>query len=147
MNDVEVTMPDGSTVVVPLEQVSPGRYQALFEGSDIGLYRLSNGDKDAVIALGPSAPREFEETIATGEKLLPVIEPMRGGVFAIENGIPSVRNVRAGRPAAGRGWLGLTPRAAYLAADVTITPLLPAWLTLLLAALLSVGAWLREGRR
>ena len=72
---------------------------------------------------------------------------MRGGVFALEDGMPSVRNVRAGRPAAGRGWLGLTPRAAYLTADVTITPLLPVWLTLLLAAMLSIGAWLREGRR
>ena len=102
---------------------------------------MSDGEQDAVIALGPSAPREFEETVATGDKLLPVVAPLRGGVFSIEDGMPSLRNVRAGRPAAGRGWLGLTPREAYLTADVTITPLLPAWLTLLLAA------WLREGRR
>ncbi len=147
VGDVEVTTPDGTVQVVPLKQVSPGRYETVFQGPEIGLYRLSDGAQDAVIALGPSAPREFEETIATGEKLLPVVEVMRGGVFAIEDGMPSLRNVRAGRPAAGRGWLGLTPRAAYLTADVTITPLLPAWLTLLLAALLSVGAWLREGRR
>ena len=147
VGDIEVTGPDGSVTVVPLEQVNPGRYEAEFQGPQIGLYRLSDGEQDAVIALGPSAPREFEETVATGEKLLPVVEPLRGGVFSIEDGMPSLRNVRAGRPAAGRGWLGLTPRAAYLTADVTITPLLPAWLTLLLAALLSVGAWLREGRR
>jgi len=146
-NDVEITAPDGDVQTVPLKQVSPGRYEAEFQGPDIGLYRLSDGEQDAVIALGPSAPREFEETIATGEKLLPVVEQMRGGVFSIEDGLPSVRNVRAGRPAAGRGWLGLTPRQAYLTADVTIIPLMPAWLTLLLAAMLSVGAWLREGRR
>ncbi len=147
VGDVEVRAPDGTVQVVPLKQVSPGRYEAVFQGPEIGLYRLSDGEQDAVIALGPSAPREFEETIATGEKLLPVVAVMRGGVFAIEDGMPSVRNVRAGRPAAGRGWLGLTPREAYLTADVRITPLLPAWLTLLLAVLLSVGAWLREGRR
>jgi len=147
VGDVEVTGPDGSVTVVPLKQASPGRYEAEFQGPQIGLYRLSDGEQDAVIALGPSAPREFEETVATGEKLLPVVAPLRGGVFSIEDGMPSLRNVRAGRPAAGRGWLGLTPREAYLTADVTITPLLPAWLTLLLAAMLSVGAWLREGRR
>jgi hypothetical protein len=30
---------------------------------------------------------------------------------------------------------------------VTVNPLLPAWIFLLLASLLVVGAWLREGRR
>lgn len=147
VNDVTVTTPDGSTITVPLKQVTPGRYQAEFFGPEIGLYRLADGDKEAVIALGPSAPREFEKTIATGEKLLPLTDAMRGGVFAIEDGLPSLRNVRAGRPAAGRGWLGLTPRNAYLTADVRLTPLLPAWLTLLLVMILTVGAWLREGRR
>lgn len=147
VGDVEVTGPGGNVIVVPLKQVRPGRYEAAFLGPQIGLYRLSDGEQDAVIALGPSAPREFEETVATGEKLLPVVAPMRGGVFSIEDGMPALRNVRAGRPASGRGWLGITPRAAYLTADVTITPVLPAWLTLLFAALFSVGAWLREGRR
>ncbi len=147
VGDVEVTGPDGAVVVVPLKQVNPGRYEAEFQGPQIGLYRLTDGAQDAVIALGPSAPREFEETVADVEKLMPVVALMRGGVFSIEDGMPNLRNVRAGRPAAGRGWLGLTPREAYLTADVTLTSLLPAWLTLLLAAMLSVGAWLREGRR
>ncbi len=147
VGDVDVTAPDGSVVTVPLKQVAPGRYEAVFSGPQIGLYRLTDGAQDAVIALGPSAPREFEQTVATGDKLLPVVARMRGGIVAIEDGLPILRNVRAGRPAAGRGWLGLTPRNAYLTADVTIISLLPAWLTLLLAALLTVGAWLREGRR
>jgi hypothetical protein len=55
--------------------------------------------------------------------------------------------VRPGRPATGRGWIGITPRGAFQTADIKITPLVPAWLFLLLAAMLSVGAWLREGRR
>lgn len=147
VDDVEVTGPDGKVAIVPLQQVGPGRYEAEFEGAQIGLYRLADKEQEAVIALGPSAPREFEETVATGDRLLPVTTPLRGGVFSIEDGIPALRNVRAGRPAAGRGWLGLTPRDAYLTAEVTITSLLPAWLALLLAALLTIGAWLREGRR
>ena len=52
-----------------------------------------------------------------------------------------------GRPAEGRGWLGITPREAYLTADVTVVPLVNAWLFLLAASALMVGAWLREGRR
>jgi hypothetical protein len=132
---------------VTLEEVSPGRFEALYEGAEIGLYRLAEGDLETVIGLGPAAPREFEETIATGEVLVPVIAASRGGVFRLEDGLPVIRNVRAGRPAAGRGWFGLTPRGAYETRDVTQTPLLPAWLVLVMASLLIIGGWLREGRR
>ncbi len=145
--EVTVTGPDGSVTVLPMQQVSPGRFVTDFAAPDIGLYRLKQGDQSAVIALGPSAPREFEETVATGDKLDGPVRATRGGIMALENGFPDIRNVRAGRVAAGRGWIGLTPRGAYLTADVTITSLVPGWLLLLLGALLSVGAWLREGRR
>ena len=147
VGDVTVTLPDGSEVIVQLEQTAPGRWQAEFEGPEIGLYRLTDGEEDAVIALGPAAPREFENTIADGTLMSPLVETMRGGVMALEDGVPDLRNVRAGRPAAGRGWIGITPREAYVTADVTVTSLLPAWLFLLIAASLMIGAWLREGRR
>ncbi|WP_417740957.1 hypothetical protein [Salipiger sp.] len=144
---VTVTRPDGETEEVTLSEVSPGRFEALYEGPEIGLYRLSEGEEEAVIGLGPAAPREFEQTIASGEALEPVIDTMRGGVMSLEDGLPSIRAVSAGRPAAGRGWIGLTPREAYETMDVRQIPLLPAWLTLLLASGFIIGAWLREGRR
>ncbi len=68
-------------------------------------------------------------------------------MLRLEDGVPDLRQVRAGRPAAGRGWIGITPREAYLTADVRIAPFLPAWAWLLIASALIVGAWLREGRR
>lgn len=144
---VTVTRPDGSSEEVTLSEVSPGRFEALYEGPEIGLYRLTEGDQSAVIGLGPAAPREFEQTIASGNALGPTIDTMRGGVQRLEAGVPSIRAVSPGRPAAGRGWIGITPREAYETLDVTQIPLLPAWLTLLLAAGFIVGAWLREGRR
>ena len=147
MGDVTITTPSGEEISVPLSEVSPGRYEAIYEGPEIGLYRLREGENEAVIGLGPAAPREFEQTIATAEVLASVIAPMRGGIMRIEDGLPSLRDVRAGRPAAGRGWIGLTPREAYETRDVTQTPLLPAWLVLLLASALILGGWLREGRR
>ncbi|SIO42067.1 hypothetical protein SAMN05444722_2029 [Rhodovulum sp. ES.010] len=144
---VEITRPDGETETVELQETSPGRFQATYEGPEIGLYRLVDEDLDNVIALGPSAPREFEETIASGAKLQEAVDATRGGILALNEGAPDIRTVREGRLAAGRGWIGMTPREAYLTADVTITPLAPAWAFLLLAAGLSIGAWLREGRR
>ncbi len=144
---VTVTRPDGETLEITLEEVSPGRFEALYDGPEIGLYRLAEGEHSTVIGLGPAAPREFEQTIATGEFLEPIIAPLRGAVWALEDGVPNLRAVREGRPAAGRGWIGLTPRGAYETRDVTQTALLPAWLILLLASALIVGGWLREGQR
>ncbi|WP_428927052.1 glutamine amidotransferase [Marinibacterium sp. SX1] len=144
---VTVTRPDGTQEIVELREVSPGRHEAVYEGAEIGLYRLAEGDHEAVIGLGPAAPREFEETIATGALLEPIIAPLRGGVLRLEDGVPVLRNVRDGRPAAGRGWIGLTPRNAYETRDVRQTPLLPPWLVLLLASGFILGGWLREGRR
>ncbi|MDA7423747.1 hypothetical protein [Thalassococcus lentus] len=143
---VTITRPDGGTEEITLEEVSPGRFEALYDGPEIGLYRLTEGDQNTVVGLGPAAPREFEQTIASAAALSPTIEALRSGVMRLEDGIPDIRNVREGRPAAGRGWVGITPREAFETLDVRQTPLLPAWLVLLLASLMIVGAWLREGR-
>jgi len=144
---VTITRPDGTEEEITLEEVTPGRFEALYTGPEIGLYRLAEGDQEAVVGLGPSAPREFEQTIASGDLLEPVVEGTRGGVRRLEDGVPSIRAVGEGRPAAGRGWLGITPREAFETLDVTQTPMLPGWLVLLLASGLILGAWLREGRR
>ena len=145
--DVTITHPDGTETTLPLTETSPGRFETLWDAPEIGLYRLDDGDQQAVIALGTAAPREFEQTIATGDMLAPLIDAQRGGIMPVSAGAVDIRAVRAGRPATGRGWIGITPRGAFQTADIKITPLVPAWLFLLLAALLSVAAWLREGRR
>jgi len=145
--DVTVTAPDGAETVLQPAEVAPGRFSATMAAPEPGLYRLTDGELDRVIALGPAAPREFEETIATGDKLAPVIEPTNGGILRIEEGTPDIRTVREGRVAAGRGWIGITPRNAYLTTDIRITPLLPAWAVLLLVTGLVLAGWLREGRR
>ncbi|MBC7163946.1 MAG: hypothetical protein H5U15_02985 [Roseovarius sp.] len=144
---VTITTPSGEVETRALVEVSPGRFEALYEGAGIGLYRLENGDREAVIGLGPAAPVEFERPLATDAVLAPVIAATNGGALALEGGLPAIRDVREGRPAAGRGWIGLTPRGAYETASVRQVALLPPWLVLLLLAGFLVGGWLREGRR
>ncbi|KAJ03598.1 membrane protein [Sulfitobacter mediterraneus] len=144
---VTITDPEGNSREITLTETAPGTFEGSFQGPEIGLYRLANGDQDAVIGLGPAAPREFVETIASEEALQPAISALRGGVAWIEDSVPRLRNVRAGRPAAGRGWVGLTPRGAYETLDVRQTPILPPWLVLVLATVLITAGWLREGRR
>jgi hypothetical protein len=147
VGDVTLIAPDGTEQIVALEEISPGRFVASFEGTQQGLYRATEGEIETVFGLGPAAPREFVETVASGEKLASLVEPLRGGILNLEDGLPALRMVGEGRNAAGRGWIGLTPRNAYVTTSITVTPLVSAWLFLALAALLTVGAWLREGRR
>ena len=143
---VTITHPDGTETELTLQQVSPGRYETLWDAPSIGLYRLKDDEKEAVIALGPAAPREFEQTIATDELLAPILDASNGGTISISEGEFAIRTVRPGRPAIGRGWLGITPRDAFESADISISPLLPSWAFLLLAASFVIGAWMREGR-
>lgn len=143
---LSVTRPDGTVEELPMREVAPGLYQSEFASAQIGLFRLADGDREAVVAVGPAMPREFEETIASGAPLAPVTDPMRGGAAAIEDGAPDLRAVPAGRAAIGRGWIGYTPRGAYVVEMLRVTPLAPPWLMLLIAAGLAVAAWLWEGR-
>ncbi|MFN5999283.1 MAG: hypothetical protein ACK47C_03935 [Paracoccaceae bacterium] len=144
---VTVTAPDGTKVDLPMPLAAPGRYETVWQAPALGLYRLEQGELTRVIAVGPATPREFTETIASGEALLPVAEATRGGVTRLEPGLPDIRTVAEGRVAVGRGWIGITPREAYLTTEVNVVPFLPAWAWLLIAAGLAVVAWLIEGRK
>lgn len=146
-DDVVITRPDGSEFSLALTEQSPGRFVGEFTGSQQGLYRMVEGDLETVFALGPAAPREFVETIASAGPVAALLDARRGGAALLEAGVPDLRLVREGRTAVGRGWVGLTPRDAYQTTSLRITSLVPAWLFLLLGTMLSVFAWLREGRR
>ncbi|MEO0752891.1 MAG: hypothetical protein AAFY25_13945, partial [Pseudomonadota bacterium] len=144
---VTVTTPSDEVLEMELEETTPGRFETTYTGSDLGLYRIENGDLSAVIGLGPSSPVEFENTIASPDPLAELMTATGGGALALEDGLPRLRSVRPGRPAIGRGWIGLTPRGAYETRAVMQLPLLPAWLVLLLSSALVLAGWLREGRR
>jgi hypothetical protein len=143
---VTITGPDGAETVLPLAESAPGRWTGVFQAPEIGLYRMVQGDLTAVMALGPAAPREFEETIASPDKLAPAVEATGGGILRLSDGAPDIRAVAGGRVANGRGWIGITPREAWLTQDLRVSSLLPGWAWLMLVSLLAVAAWLREGR-
>ncbi len=145
--ELTITAPDGTQTKLTLPQITPGRFAMDWQAPMVGLYRLSQDDITRVVAVGPAAPREFVETLATPAALQPTVDTVQGGILRLEDGFPALRPVRESRPAAGRGWLGYTPRGAYVTEDLTVSPLLPGWLLLLMAAGLAVAAWLAEGRR
>ena len=148
---ITVTAPDGSETRLPLTRQAPGRFVADWRAPQPGLYRLRDGDLTRVVALGPAAPREFEQTVASGAALQPLTEATQGAVLALSDGIPALRQVAAGRQAHGRGvsgnWIGITPRDAATLTGLTRRPLLPGWAWLAIIAGLALAGWLSEGRR
>ncbi|AXC50424.1 hypothetical protein DRW48_12680 [Paracoccus suum] len=147
---VIITAPDGTRSEVTLSPAGPGRFSADWPAPAPGLYRLAQGDLRRVIAVGPAAPREFEQTVADAGALGALAKASGGAVMQLSNGVPGLRLARPGRPAYGRGvgadWIALTPRGAETVGGRTQRPLLPPWGWLLLIAALMLAGWLREGR-
>ena len=143
---VTLTGPDGRDLRIALAPDGPGRATARWRAPDPGLYHMQEDGLSGVFAVGNASPHEYEDAIASPTPLAPLIAASNGGVLWLEDGIPDLRTVRPGRPAAGRGWLAITPRGAYRTPDLHQAPLLPDALMLALAALMLLAAWLIEGR-
>lgn len=142
-----VALPDGSEITLDLRETAPGRHQATWTAAEPGVYRIRADGLDTVAVLGPGNPREYQRTVADPAGLAALTQPTRGTAWPLAEGQPELRAVEPGRQAHGRGWLGVTPRAAYETADIRLAALLPAWAWLLLAAGFVLAGWLREGRR
>ena len=144
---VRVTGPDGITRTITLAPDSGGRSVATMPINESGLYRLTDGKRNALAAAGALNPVEFSDVRATDEKLAPAIAKTGGGLFWIGDGeVPDVRRVDPDRSAAGRDWLGLRANGDYVVTGVHETPLLPGAIALLLALGTLIAAWRREGR-
>ncbi|PZO66414.1 MAG: hypothetical protein DI498_07120 [Paracoccus denitrificans] len=147
---VKVTGPNDYTADVSLTEAEPGRFTADWQAPAPGLYRMQDGDVSRLVALGPAAPREFEQTVASDAALGPLAAATQGSVTRISDGIPGLRTVREGRPAIGQGiggdWIGITPRGAEAVNGLTRRPVLPDWGWMALIAALAIGAWIVEAR-
>jgi hypothetical protein len=145
--ELRMTDPSGEETTASFTPSGPGSWQASLEVTEPGLHRLTDGTLTAVAAVGPPAPREFENPISTETILAPLATATGGAVVRLADaGLPELRRIRDGRSAEGRGWIGLVRREAYAVQDVRLTPLAPGWLMLLITAALLVGAWRFESR-
>lgn len=143
----DIMTPSGNRAAAQFKSAGPGKWQAVFEAGEAGLYSITDGILETSAAAGPPSPKEFENPLATFDLLRPVSAVTGGAeVMLSEDGIPQIRRVSGTRKTSGTGWIGLRERGAYVVREATLTPLAPAWLALLIAAGLLLGAWRMEGR-
>ncbi len=144
-----VTLPSGATKDLALEETAPGRFEGRLPANELGLYRVRQGDLNAVAAAGPLNPKEFADVRATDELLAPIVSASGGGIRWVgENAgeTPSIRAVRPDRDAVGTDWLGLRRNEQYLVLAVHQVPLLSGSVALILILGTLALAWYREGR-
>jgi len=144
---VEVTLPSGSTVAVPLTDRGDGRATAETVADENGLYKVSDGKRTAFAAAGALNSREFADLRSTDALARPLVEATDGAIIRVADGrLPDVRRVREGRRAGGADWIGLKSNEDYVVTGIDAMPLLPVWLLLALLLGAKLLGWRREGR-
>ncbi len=144
---VVVTTPSGARREVTLEDAGEGRARATIVVDEPGLYRLSDGRREAIAAVGEVNPLEFSDLRASADVLAPFARATGGAVRWLADGpTPRLRMVRPGRDTAGRDWIGLHANDDYVVTGIRQAPLMPAWLVLALALGGLMLAWRAEGR-
>jgi hypothetical protein len=144
---VQVTAPDGTVTTVQLEEDESGLALGRLAVSTPGLYRLDDGSKSTLVAVGSLNPIEYSDVAATSDLLSPQVAAEGGAIRWLEaDGVPSVRRVGADRTAEGRGWVGLRTNGDYVVTGVLSVPALPAALALIAIIGILLLTWRRESQ-
>ena len=144
--EVEVTMPSGATKTIALKETTGGRARGTMPADEVGIYRLNDGTRTAVAAVGNVNPKEFSDMRSTPALLTAVTTASGGGMHWLEDGAPTLRRIRADRKPSGADWMGVVANRDFQVVSVRETPMLPALLVLLLGLGALMWAWRREGR-
>lgn len=75
-----VTSPSGKTQTVTLEKQQEGVFVANLPTNEVGLFKITNGDKLALAHIGPMNSPEYAKLISTDEKLTPVVSSSGGHI-------------------------------------------------------------------
>jgi len=146
LEPAEVLAPDGAISVINIEPSGPGEFTGKFVSPEQGIFEIRSNGVQRVFAKGAANPIEFFDPRPSVDVLAPLVSVTKGGQIWALDGLPSIREIRKGRIAAGRNWMGVVKNNAYATLGVRQSPLFPPWLYLLLALGSAVLGWLREGR-
>ena len=143
---ITVTTPMGVAEAYPVTTSKMGVSELVVTASETGLYRVSDGEREALAVAGTLNPVEFADLRATSELLAPLVDATGGGIQWIRDGLPDLRKVRPDRDRSGIGWLGLIENRTYVVTGVSEFSLVPPLLFMIGVLLLLLGAWWKEGR-
>lgn len=147
---IEITTPRGDIKNAKLALQEPGIWQTQITADDLGLYRISDGSREALVQVGPDNPREFRDVVSTTDTLTPLAFATSGSVARLDSGgaqtMPRILPIRSGGTLSGNGWMGLQINDASRLIGLDRLPLFAGLLGLALLLGLLASMWYREGR-
>lgn len=147
---VDITTPRGDIKNAKLSLQQPGIWQARVSADDLGLYRISDGSREALVQVGPDNPREFRDVISTTTTLASLASATGGAVARLDtNGaqtMPRILPIKSGGAVSGDGWMGLQINDASRLVGLDRLSLFAGLLGLALLLGLFATMWYREGR-
>ncbi|WP_295735464.1 hypothetical protein [uncultured Bartonella sp.] len=150
----KVYFPSGKTVDVTLNKVEPGVFEANLDTDEIGLFKVTNGDKEALTHIGPINSPEYAELISTGEKLSPLAEATGGAITRLHQKagatikLPAIDIIKGKsiEPANKQNRILLNAPTETRLTNTSAFPLFNGVLALVASLLLLASLWYREGR-
>ncbi|WP_295968561.1 hypothetical protein [uncultured Bartonella sp.] len=150
----KVYFPSGKTVDVTLNKVEPGVFEANLDTDEIGLFKVTNGDKEALTHIGPINSPEYAELISTGEKLSPLAEATGGAITRLHQKagdkikLPAIDTIKGKsiEPANKQNRILLNAPTETRLTNTSAFPLFNGVLALVASLLLLASLWYREGR-
>jgi hypothetical protein len=150
---IEITSPTGRSETVTLTPAAPGLAKANVKVSELGLYRLTDGELTALANVGPENPREFQDVVSTTERLRPLAEATGGTVRRIGSGkdgdvsLPRIVAMRDSPLYGGADYAGIKRTGAAEIKGVGVAPIGIGAIGLLFLLGSVVASWLVEARR
>ena len=148
----QVRTPGGRTLPAPLKDRGDGTAAGSIPVEAPGLYRVSDGKLNTMVAIGSLNPREMSDVRTSDRHALPAVRARGGSVVWLgETGVPEIRRVAPERRVSGASgvsgrWIGLRRNGDYVVTGIRDIPLLFGFLALLLALLPMLIGWRREGQ-
>ena len=147
---VDLTSPTGAKQDVTLVEAEPGLWRSEFPARELGLWRVSDGDRTALAHIGPPNPREFTDVISTPDVLKPLAMETGGSIRRIMRDgnpvVPRVLALRSGVALAGTDWIGIRTTEASALRGVDRFGLFLGLLGLILLLGATAATWWRESR-
>ena len=75
--DVTLTSPSGASRELSLEPTEPGVWEKSIVADELGLWRATDGQLDALTDIGPANPREFAEVTSTTDVMSAIANATR----------------------------------------------------------------------
>ncbi|MBK9082244.1 MAG: hypothetical protein IPL88_09295 [Rhizobiales bacterium] len=150
--EVTVTGPGGATTKLMLADEGPGVARGRVTAGELGLHKVSDGERTVLVNVGPDNPREYQEVVSTLDRLAPLAEATGGTVRRIgaaggEVAMPRLAAMRSAPIYGGSDYAAIRRTESSVVVGVGVLPLGMGFLGLLALLGAVVAAWLWEGRR